>query len=91
MSREELVRDALELLCAEWRDDLLRASYYTDYQPLQEDDRDRVRWRLEEAAEQYLRGERSSIRDEPVYSAEVIREAARRYAADELASWDAAE
>ena len=89
MSREEWVADALGLLWGEFRHDTLGAGYYTDYQPLQDGDRDRVRWALEDAAESYLRGELSSIREEPVYSAEVVREAARKYAAGELASWAA--
>ena len=100
MSREEWVADALELLWGEFRHDSLRASYYTDYQPLEDGDRDRVRWALEDAAEKYLRGELSSICQrqrierrvlDAVYSAEVVREAARRYAAHEVASWEAAE
>ena len=87
MSREEWVADALELLWGEFRHDTkrhvasLRASYYTD--------RDRVRWALEDAAEKYLRGELSSIHQDPVYPAEVVREAARKYAAGEVASWAA--
>jgi hypothetical protein len=89
MSRDELIRDALELLWGEFRHDTLGAGYYTDYQPLQDGDHDRVRWELEDAAERYLRGELSSIREEPVYPAEVVREAARKYAAGELASYAA--
>lgn len=89
MSREEWIADALELLWSEFRHDSLRAGYYTDYQPLRDGDHDRVRWGLEDAAAQYLRGELSSIREEPIYSAEVIREAARKYAAGELASYAA--
>ena len=98
VSREEWVADALELLWGEFRHDSLRASHYTDCQPLEDGEHDRVRLELEDAAEQYLRGEVlylrgqvSPIREEPVYPAEVVREAARRYAAGELASWAAAE
>ena len=79
------VREAVEILHGEFRKDCLRASFYTDFQPFADaKDRERVRGELEGASEAYLR-------EGGGYSAEVVSEAAKRYAADELKGWDKAD
>lgn len=90
---EREVREAVEILHGEFRRDFLRASFYTDFRPFEDaNDRERVRGELEDDAEAYLRdGEDYFPEGECPYSEEVIREAAKRYAADELESWDKAD
>lgn len=79
MSREE-VRDALEMLAEDFRCDWLRAGYHTGYQPFRDqEDAARVLLELEDAAEKYLR--------RAGFGGEAIREAASRYAAEEVEGW----